>query len=78
MTPEDKNKIDQIQELIHKVPTEYGQNFILVYLNLTWMPTGHINFGINHKMEMGEIEFKSLDQAIEEINKLLARMKTDG
>lgn len=71
----DFKKVCLIQDLLKKVPSDSGRYWINVRLDVGSMTHGEITFGIDFKLEMGTIEFYSLDDAIVQVGKLLERMK---
>jgi hypothetical protein len=73
MIEPDLKKLNELYELAN-IPTNMGEQFIRVTLNLTRsLKSGTIYFGLDFKMEMGEMEFRNLDEAIEKVEKLRRR-----
>lgn len=68
-TPEELEKLTKLRDLAC-IPSNDGEQFINVYLNLVWQKSGHINFGFNWKCDMGEQDFRSLDEAIKIVESL--------
>lgn len=69
MRPIDYEKVARIRELSN-IPPNMGEQFIQVDLNLTYGDCGIIRFGFKHKLEMGEIEFYSMNQCITQLIEL--------
>jgi hypothetical protein len=76
MKPLDYSKIEKLRTLAN-IPTNMGEQFISVNLNLVWGSAGTISFGFRYKMDMGEYDFSNLDQAIEIVTKLRQKAKPD-
>ena len=71
----DMNKLEELYCLAD-IPHNCGEQFINVKLTLSKkLSWGEIFFGFNWKMEMGTIEFHSLDEAINSIKKLIEQYK---
>lgn len=65
-------KLNELREL-SRIPSNDGEQFIHVYLNITWGEVGHINFGFGWKKEMGTREFNNLGEAIVIVKELRER-----
>ncbi len=52
------------------IPYNDGEQFINVWLNLSWKTAGNIAFGFKWKCEMGEQDFSTLDEAIKIVTDL--------
>lgn len=71
-------KIILIQDLLRQVSSDSGRNWVNVSLDLGSMSHGEIKYGIDFKLEMGTIEFYSLDEAIAKIKDVVALIKKRG
>ena len=69
MQPLNYEKLEELRKLAD-IPSNMGEQFIHVDLNLGWGNSGDVRFGFRFKMEMGELEFSSLDQAMQIVQKL--------
>jgi hypothetical protein len=57
-------RIEELRKLCH-IPWNDGEQFIAVDLNLSSMVSGTIRFGFGYKLEMGELDFSTIEEAIE-------------
>lgn len=71
-TKKDIEKIEELRELAN-IPYNMGEQFININLNLVWGFAGTINYGLNWKCEMGEYDFRSLEEATEIVKRLRER-----
>lgn len=71
------NKLEKLQTLdeLANIPTNMGQQFICVDWHLGYGESGVIRFGFNWKCDMGECEFRSLDEAITIVEELRKKAK---
>ena len=67
--PFDVEKLERLRELAD-IPSNCGEQFINVWLNLCWLESGHVSFGFNWKCDMGEQDFHTLDEAIQIVTEL--------
>lgn len=65
----DPKKLLEVQTL-SRIPNNQGEQFIHVYINITWGESGYISYGFKWKAEIGTLDFHSLDEAIKIINEL--------
>lgn len=68
----DLDKLRTLRDLA-SIPSNDGEQFIHVDLNLVWGTAGTIHYGFNWKCDMGEIDFRSLDEAIQHVRRLRER-----
>ena len=73
----DYKKLEELRELAY-IPPNGGEQFIHPDLNLIWGDAGTIRFGFKWKREMGELNFTSLDQAIEIVKDLRKRANCEN
>jgi hypothetical protein len=69
LKPLDIVKLEELRELCY-IPAPHGEQFIHVDLNLLWGSAGTVRFGFRFKLEMGELDFRTLDEAIEIVKML--------
>jgi len=74
MKPLNYQKIEELRQLAN-IPTNDGEQFIHVDLNLIWAEAGTVRFGFKWKCEMGERDFRSLDEAIDIVKQLRKKAK---
>lgn len=70
----DAAKLTELRDLVNSIPTNCGEQFVHVSLSLyNSLSSGTISYGLNYKMEMAEVEFYTLDEAIKIVTGLKKR-----
>jgi hypothetical protein len=64
--------MEELRKLCH-IPWNDGEQFISIDLNLSSMVSGTIRFGFGYKLEMGELDFNTLEEAVEIVRDLRKR-----
>lgn len=70
----DAEKLNELSQILQSIPGDFGRNMITVTF-YPRMASGCFNFQFNWKCENGEIEFSSLDEAIEKVGRLAERAR---
>ncbi len=71
----DMDKLEELYRLAD-IPGNCGEQFINIKLNLSKnLSSGEICYGFNWKMQMGTVEFNSLDNAIKSVKELIKEYK---
>ncbi len=69
----DSQKLSDLNNLVNSIPTNYGEQFVDVRLNLYDLGSGIVKYGLNWKSEMAEVNFSTLEEAFEIVRNIKAR-----